>query len=284
MQNFNLHQHTYRCGHAEMDATDEDYIKDYLKIGIKKVAFTDHAPEKNPIDKRPKIRMDYSDRLEYLDSIKILKEKYKNKIDILSGYEIEYLPGEEENLKELKNETDILILGQHFVYADNNKDLNIIGWGHSNSDDDIIKYGEYIKSAIEEGLTDIIAHPDLFMLGRKSFENLEEEVTRNICVSAEKYNIPLEINLNNIFVNTFYNIKTEELSNDSIEKHYSKLNIVSYPCKSFWKIVSEYNIKVLYGLDTHRRAAITYFEDLIKFANYIMGDEIINKLQFIDNV
>ena len=89
---------------------------------------------------------------------------------------------------------------------------------------------------------------------------------------------------NGIIIYWASNIKTKELSNDSIEKHYKKLNNVSYPCKSFWKIVSEYNIKVLYGLDTHRRATITHLEDLIKFANFIIGDEIINKLQFIDTV
>ena len=53
--------------------------------------------------------------------IQKLKEKYAGQIEIQSGYEVEYLPGEEENLKELKAETDKLVLGQHFVYDDNQK-------------------------------------------------------------------------------------------------------------------------------------------------------------------
>lgn len=90
------------------------------------MAYTDHCPEKNEIDKRPNIRMKYNQRLEYLESIKELKEKYADKIEIQSGYEVEYLPGEEDNLKELKNETDKLILGQHFIY-DDNRNLKIFG-------------------------------------------------------------------------------------------------------------------------------------------------------------
>lgn len=48
------------------------------------------------------MRMKYDERLDYLNSIKILKEKYKDVIEIESGYEIEYLPGKEKNLFELK--------------------------------------------------------------------------------------------------------------------------------------------------------------------------------------
>ena len=32
MQNFNYHSHTYRCGHADLDMKDEDYIKEYIKF------------------------------------------------------------------------------------------------------------------------------------------------------------------------------------------------------------------------------------------------------------
>ena len=34
MQNFNFHQHTYRCGHADLNMTDEDYVQQYIKMNI----------------------------------------------------------------------------------------------------------------------------------------------------------------------------------------------------------------------------------------------------------
>ena len=73
---------------------DEDYIREYIKLGIKKMAFTDHSPL--ILDKRPNIRIDYSEKDEYLNSINKLKQKYNNKIEIETGFEVEYLPGEEK--------------------------------------------------------------------------------------------------------------------------------------------------------------------------------------------
>ena len=46
MQNFNYHSHTYRCGHADLDVTDEDYIKDYIKMGFEKNSFYRPLPRK----------------------------------------------------------------------------------------------------------------------------------------------------------------------------------------------------------------------------------------------
>ena len=75
MQKFNYHSHTYRCGHADLDMKDEEYIKEYIKMRFEKIAITDHCPEKNKIDKRDNMRMDYTQKCEYLKSIKKIKRK-----------------------------------------------------------------------------------------------------------------------------------------------------------------------------------------------------------------
>ena len=80
MQKFNYHTHTRRCGHADNNMSDEDFVKEFIKKGFMKIAFTDHCPEKEEIDHRTNMRMKYNEKNEYLDSIKSLKEKYKNKI------------------------------------------------------------------------------------------------------------------------------------------------------------------------------------------------------------
>ena len=278
MQNFNYHTHTYRCGHADLDYTDEQYIIDLIKMGFKKMAFTDHCPEKIEIDKRPNIRMKYSQKMEYLKSIKNLKEKYADKIEIYSGYEVEYLPGEEDNLKELKNETDKLILGQHFIY-DDNKNLRIFGRADF-TDKELIRYAEYIDKAMELKIPNIIAHPDIYMMKGEKFGKIEEKVAHMICKSAEKYNIPLEINLNDIFYKTYF--ENKKLNNFSIEKQKEKLINVQYPCKDFWKVATNYKIKVVYGIDAHYKGQIALWNELLELAHQILGDEIINNLCFID--
>ena len=281
MQNFNFHQHTYRCKHADFEMTDEEYIQEYLKMSFKKMAFTDHCPEKEKIDFRTDMRMDYEKRDEYLESIQNLKEKYKEKIEILSGYEIEFLPGQEDNLLELKNETDIVILGQHFIYDIDGKSLKIIKNTIFYDERDLEIYASYIENACSLKIPNIIAHPDLFMKSRNSFEEKDFEISKRICEASLKYDIPLEINLNNIFRTVFFEKSSKTIRNLSEKEQYDKLQDVAYPNKEFWKIASEYNVKVLYGIDTHFRNQILLYNDLVKLANKIIGEDVIKKLNFI---
>ena len=211
MQKFNYHSHIYRCGHSEASYLDEDYVIDYIKMGFKKIAFTDHVPEKREIDKRSNMRMQYSEKEAYYKSIQELKEKYADKIEIQSGFEVEYVPDNIDNLLELKAETDKIVLGQHFVYDDNNKDIRIIWSKQSLEDKYLNRYAEYIEEAMSIKLPDIVAHPDLFMVAVDNFGEREEQISHKICAAAEKYNIPLEINLNGIFSRIF--LKNRKLIN-----------------------------------------------------------------------
>ena len=266
MQNFNYHTHTYRCGHADRTMMDEEYVIELIKQGFKKIAFTDHCPDKAGIDKRTNMRMKYSEKEEYLDSIKNLKQKYSDVIEIETGYEVEYLPGQEQNLLELKNEVDKIVLGQHFIYADDNKSLKIFRHQDFN-DDDLIKYANYIDNAMEKNIPDIIVHPDLYMLSRDTFGEIEAKVAHIICKSAEKHNIPLEINLSDPFL-YYCNNKYK----------------VRYPSKEFWEIATNYNIKVLYGIDAHFKEQIRGYKESIEIANEIIGEETIKKLNFIKKI
>lgn len=281
MQKFNFHSHTYRCGHADFDYTDEEYVQDYIKNGFTKIAFTDHAPEKQIIDKRSHMRMGYEQRHEYYSSIRKLKEKYADKIEIQTGFEIEFLPDQVDNILELKNEIDKLILGQHFVY-DDNEDLYVFWSRKDYKDFLIIRYGEYIENAMELGIPDIIAHPDVYCLNSDKFTETDEITARRICKAAEKYQIPLEINLNGVSLETYFKDRT--LNNDAFEEQVKRLKNVRYPNENFWKIASEYNVKVLYGLDTHHRNYIELFPKLVELANIKIGADVISKLNFVEDI
>ncbi len=264
MQDFNYHTHTYRCGHADMSMSDEEYVKMFIEYGFKKIAFTDHVPFMNKIDFRNNMRMDYSMKDEYYKSIKTLKEKYKILIDIEVGFEFEYVPSEEEYLKQLKKETDKMILGQHFVCDDDGSNFKIIGYS-SNSSEDVLRYAYLVKEAMEKGLVDIVAHPDLFMLSSERFGETEQRATRIICESAVKYGVPLEINLTRIAM--------------FLVKESKK---IAYPCKEFWKIASEYHVKVVYGVDAHFRNQISSYKECVEYCSSYLGEEIISNLVFCD--
>lgn len=262
MQKFNYHTHTRRCGHADDNMTDEDFVKLFVKKGFKKITFTDHCPQKEKVDFRKNMRMEYSEKENYLNSIRFLKEKYKNIIKIETGFEVEYLPNQEENLYELKKETDKIILGQHFIYDLNGK-LKLLR-RQKFTDDDALEYAKCIKTAIEKNIPDIIAHPDVYMLSRDNYTEVDERVAHIICSTAEKYGIPIEINL--------------AQPNDFL---IGKRDKIIYPCKKFWKIASEYkNLKVLYGIDAHFEYQIINYEKAIEIANKQIGQDVINNLHF----
>ena len=79
------------------------------------------------------------------------------------------------NLLELKNEVDKIVLGQRYVYAEDNKTLKIFRH-HNFNDVDLIKYANYIDMSMQNNIPDIIVHPDLYMLSRDTFANTEAKV------------------------------------------------------------------------------------------------------------
>ena len=82
-----LHNHTPLCNHAEGELYL--YVDKAIKNGTKYFGFSDHAP----MDFDKKYRMSFEQMKKYEDDISIIKQKYKGKIDILLGYEVDYLVG-----------------------------------------------------------------------------------------------------------------------------------------------------------------------------------------------
>lgn len=149
------------------------------------------------------------------------------------------------------------------------------------TEQELIRYAEYIEEAMRLNIPDIIAHPDVYMLSRKNFGKIEEKVVNMICKSAEKYNVPLEINLNDIFYKIYFENKI--LNNLPVQKQKEKLANVKYPCKGFWNVVTNYNIKVLYGIDAHYKGQIALWNELLELADEILGEELIDELRFVCN-
>lgn len=281
MQNVNYHTHTYRCGHADMDYFEEDYIKDYINAGFKKIAFTDHVPYEVGLETRKNVRMNYSEKDEYLNKIDELKIKYQDKIEIQKGFEVEYSDFHKDYLLKLKKDVDKIILGQHYIVKDNSE-VKIFKVDTVCDDSDVMDYYKTIEKAVKIGLPNIIAHPDFYLKSRKEFNKTDEKVANLIGSLSEKYDIPLELNVHNIFCNTYY--KDRIPNEDSFEKQLERTSKVIYPNKKFWSILSNYKIRVLFGIDVHYKREISHFKDTSKLASYILGEETMKKLNFVEDI
>lgn len=189
------------------------------------MGFSDHIPYKLPDGTEQDYRILVKDGNEYIASLKELREKYKEKIDIKIGFEMEYYPSHFDKM--LKNAKDYgaeyLILGQHHIQLDENSFLYVM---QEIDDEEHLKtYVRYVITAMKMGIFTYVAHPDLFFF-TGDIEVYKKEM-RKICVLSRKLNIPLEIN--------FLGMRDKR----------------NYPKDEFWRMAGEEKAPVTFGFDSH---------------------------------
>ncbi len=221
---FNLHTHTYRCHHAS--GKDEEYVIKAIENGYSTIGFSDHAPYLFPNGYVSSFRMLPSEAEGYAKSINSLKEKYKGKIDIKLGFELEYYPALfEKEIEFLKTfNYDYLILGQHYV--DNEyEDYAIYSDSPTKSPAVLDKYISQVILGAKSGYYTYVAHPDL--INFKGDSELYIKKMTYMITELKKIGIPLEFN--------FLGFTAKR----------------NYPNLDFWKIVSKVGNDVVIGLDAH---------------------------------
>ena len=215
-----FHVHTRRCKHAG-DYQDEEYIEKAIELGAARIVFTDHGPfPGNSFGNR----MDYEQLPEYIESMQKLKELYKDKIEILCGLEIEYLPSYAGYIEELRNMPgiDVMVLGQHFYEHEPGK--------YSFSDEDKSMEYEGLCDAMIQGLEsycfDVVAHPDRVFRRNKQFGEKEKK-------AAQK----------------FLDVAIVHSQSTILECNFASTHQKNHYRKEFWEMVSD--MPVVFGFDAH---------------------------------
>lgn len=183
-----LHNHTSRCNHAE--GTVDEYIRRAIDLGIDIYGFSEHAP----MDFDEGYRLSFSEMEAYRSDILTAKERYRDRIEILLGFEVDWLPGHIDE-RVLNAEVDFLIGSVHFIdkWSFDNPEF-IGGWKERNVDEIWEAYFEAIEAMAQSALFDIAGHFDLI----KVFRYLPRKDIRLLAGSAlravKKSNMVLEIN------------------------------------------------------------------------------------------
>lgn len=230
MMKNNYHTHTTRCHHAA--GTDEQYVLAAIEGGFTEIGFSDHSCWSYDSAYKSHMRMTLTEFEGYYESILSLKEKYKDRINVLIGMECEYFPKYmgwlESFVKERK--LDYIIFGNHFDTSD---EIPGTYYGTTCGDDAVLK--KYIDDCIagmSTGLYSYLAHPDLFMRGRDVFDSVAAKESDRLCRWCKDNGAVLEFNL--------------EGARMSEEK-----NVSWYPCMEFWEIAAAYGNDVIIGVDAH---------------------------------
>lgn len=241
-----LHNHTTLCNHAS--GTSEEYIQRAIELGIDVYGFSDHAP----MNYDPKYRMDISSKPIYEKEILGLKEKYRNDISILLGYEVDYLDG--YILDEItKAKVDYLIGSVHFLK--NKNDM----WGFDNpefigvyksKDIDTIwsEYFDAIEAMAKTGLFDIVGHLDLIKVFKFLPNKDIRSLAKNALLAIKKSNMVLEINP------------------AGLRKPIKE----TYPSKSLLELAYDLDINITFGSDAHAVDQVGFkYEEVINLAKNI---------------
>lgn len=224
----NYHTHTERCLHAY--GKDEDYVTSAIKGGFSILGFSDHTPWNYKSDFVAHMRMPMSDLEGYLTSVRHLKEKYKNDIQILTGLECEYFECYIDDLKQMidDNHLDYVIFGNHYNKTDELRDY----FGFTRDTDKLKEYVESSIKGMESGIYAYFAHPDLYMNTYGEFDDDARKAAHAICKKAKELNMILEYNMGGLR----YNFNDRRCG---------------YPCAEFWQVAAEYGNKVIVGVDAH---------------------------------
>ncbi len=232
----NYHTHTYRCNHAT--GTEEEYIQRAISCGVQIMGFSDHAPIPFDVGYNTGWRVPKEKAQEYVDTINALKEKYKDKIELHVGFEMEYYPDcFDIMLRFVKSVgAEYLILGEHYLGKENDGRRSSGMPGHTG--DSITEYVDLIIEGMKTGKFLYVAHPDILnYIGDD--ERWEREMTR-LCKTAKELNVPLEINCLGIRDNR------------------------TYSSEKFYKIAGQVGSTMIVGFDAHDVASAYDGESLEK--------------------
>ncbi len=218
----NYHTHTERCNHAK--GSDEEYVLSAIKGGYELLGFSDHTPFPFEDKFYSDFRMRMNELDGYLSSVRSLKEKYADKIEIKVGLECEYYTEQVEWLREIKKskQLDYLLFGNHFVYDEQTSPK----FSGTKTRKDLELYISSSIEAMESGLYDCFAHPELFMRSYPATDKHCLTLFRELVKAARELDIPLEFNT-------------------TMPYH-----------EPIWEIIADEQAKVIIGMDAHNNKVL----------------------------
>lgn len=228
-----LHNHTTLCNHAE--GSVREYVEAAIASGIDVFGFSDHAP----MDFDPKYRMKFAEMQHYRAMVMEAKEAFGERIEILFGYEVDYLQGHMDS-RVLDADVDYLIGSVHFIDEWGFDNPEFIGrYEHEDIDEIWRRYFGEIKAMAETGRFDIAGHLDLIKVFKFMPKADIAELAAPALDAIAANGMVLEINV----------------------AGYRKPVAEAYPSPALLKAACERGIAVTFGSDAHKPEQVGLFRE-----------------------
>jgi len=182
------HMHTPLCKHATGPV--EAYVHRGIDLGLREIGFADHNPL--PGGRSANVRMAESELDYYVERVTELRFRYRGKIDVMLGLELDYIEGLEDYLAQqlARYPWDYVIGSVHFL----DSDCRTPSWPRNYSGDPHQLYARYfdlMRRMVQTGMCDIIAHFDVvkrsgFLPGEREADDinrtLQEIKAADLCM------------------------------------------------------------------------------------------------------
>jgi histidinol-phosphatase (PHP family) len=230
------------CNHA--NGTIDEYIEKAISENIDIFGFSEHAPM--DFDQNYRISFDHMSRYESM--VKEAKKKYADKIEILLGYEVDFIPNLVDQ-RVLDADVDYLIGSVHFLDRWGFDNPEFIGRYESEDIDEIWqKYFDQISFMAQSRLFDIVGHLDLI----KVFKFLPNKSVVDMAIGAlreiKKADMVIEIN----------------------GAGYRKPIAEAYPSQELLEAAFELDIPITFASDAHEIHQVgLYTKEVISLAKKI---------------
>lgn len=230
----NYHTHTYLCKHAS--GSPSDYIAQAVREGCLELGFSDHCPwDPSFGDCWDNIRMGLDEIPTYQQMV--MRAKEEAPFPVYLGFECEW-DGDHKSwyTDELLGrwKADYLVLGPHWVMdgstrtycPDMGRDKKLLH-----------RYIDQTIEGMRSGLFAFLAHPDLFMMGWKEWDEEARACLRAVLDAAVDLGLPLEVNGLGI-------VRAPNSTGRGMR--------YGYPYVEFWEMVAaEPRAKVICNSDAH---------------------------------
>jgi len=203
------------------------------EAGLEIFGVSDHAAF--PDDRWLDVRMRYEELDDYVEAVRSA-ERSVSQVQVLLAMECEYVPEFKNYLQDEllgKRQFDYLIGAGHYTP---HKGEWLSSFTDLNCKSHLKSYTEHLCQMMESKLFTFIAHPDIFGCTNLEWNADLNACSREILITAEETQTPLEINGNGLR-------KKYMKSADGFRP--------PYPWLPFWELASEFNIKVVCNSDCH---------------------------------
>ncbi len=222
------HMHTPLCGHAVGEP--EEYVKQGIKVGLKEMGFSDHAPMVH--EPMPGVTMDFDELPKYQNMIEDVRRRYANQISIKVALEADFIVGYEAKTKAIIEAYpyDYIIGSVHFIddWAFDDPATREY-WKIHDVNEVYRKYYGLLRQSAKTGFFHIIGHADL---PKKFGARPTADLTDDIKATAK------------VFKDTGVAV---EINTAGLRKPIKEM----YPAPNCLKIYREAGVPLTFGSDAH---------------------------------